>query len=263
MKTMDNFGKIKSIYNEVLSEGIVNNDGTNKVLFKQYLKLLKEDKCLRDQFNVYHKLEVAFDSDKFRALDYVNETVSLLSKYTPKQIAESNSKLLSLLGNKEIKPNISDTQERLYESISTLITTKKTSKTIDKIVEAKHNVINHINNNIIVPTIDEGYGLPNSVLSEIAVEKFNDNYSDLNESEKALIKLVIDGDDKVKSEYYEDTIKECITLVNTKLKESSGDVKEKLLSVKENLLDRTYISETFINDVSKVLELKKVLNDNK
>jgi hypothetical protein len=259
---MDNFGKIKSIYNVILSEGIVNKDKGNKQLFKQYIKLLKEDKCLKDQFNVYHNLESAFESDKFKALDYVNENISLLSKYTPKQITESNKKLLSLLGERGVEINIGDKQKELYENISTLILTKKTSKTINNIVESKNNIVEYIiNNHVVYRGVDEGYGLPNSVLSEIAVEKFNENYSDLSESEREVIKLVVEGDDNLKSEYYVNVIKECLNLVNDKLKESTGDVKEKLLSVKENLLDRVFVSETFISDVSKVLELKKVLND--
>jgi hypothetical protein len=44
------------------------------------------------------------------------------------------------------------------------------------------------------------------------------------------------------------------------LVESTGDIKEKLLSTKENLLNREFNNESFIIDVAKVLELKDFLN---
>jgi hypothetical protein len=51
-------------------------------------------------------------------------------------------------------------------------------------------------------------------------------------------------------------------LINGKLTESSGDIKEKLLATKENLLNRSYNKETFVSDVSKIIELKNNLNQN-
>ena len=54
-------------------------------------------------------------------------------------------------------------------------------------------------------------------------------------------------------------INDIIDLVNLKLVESTGDIKEKLLSTKENLLNREFNNESFIIDVTKVLELKDFL----
>ena len=61
---------------------------------------------------------------------------------------------------------------------------------------------------------------------------------------------------------YKSSIKECLEIINNKLTESSGDIKEKLLATKENLLNRNYNKETFISDVSKIIELKNNLTQN-
>jgi hypothetical protein len=53
-----------------------------------------------------------------------------------------------------------------------------------------------------------------------------------------------------------------LELINNLLPESSTNIKEKLLSTKETLLEKKYNEETFLIDVSKVLELKKTLNNN-
>jgi len=58
---------------------------------------------------------------------------------------------------------------------------------------------------------------------------------------------------------YKSSIKECLNIINNTLTESSSDIKEKLLATKENLLNRNYNKETFISDISKIIELKNNL----
>jgi nucleoside-triphosphatase THEP1 len=107
--------------------------------------------------------------------------------------------------------------------------------------------------------VNSHLGIPNSVLSKLAVNKYNETYSDLNESEIETIRTIINSDEVGKQELYANTIRECITLVDETLKECSLDVKEKLLKTKDNLLSRKYIKESFISDIGKILELKKNL----
>ena len=73
---------------------------------------------------------------------------------------------------------------------------------------------------------------------------------------------MIGSDKSDKESLYKKTIKECLTLINNRLVESSGNIKEKLLTTKETLLEKQYNEETFLTDVSKVLELKNSLTDN-
>lgn len=259
---MSNFGEIKSIYNQILTEGVVEKNNTKKRLFKKYISLLKEDKKLKDQFDVYYNIENKVESDGWKAVEFVNESLSILNKYSTSDIIKSNSKILNLLGENKVDLKLDTSKKELYENITILITTKKTSKTIDTIVEAKAKIVDYILNNEKSTNEVDGYGLPNSVLSEIAVGKFNDTYGDLSESEPNVIKLVIEGNDSDKSNFYQETIKDCLTMVNDKLTESTIEVKEKLLSVKENLLNRVYNPDTFVSDVSKVLELKSLLSNN-
>jgi len=257
---MSNFGQIKYTYNTLLAEGIAKNSSKEKVEFKKYIKTIKENKVLKTQFDIYYNIENKIESDGWKALNYVNECLSLIDGVSKKEIKEANNKLNESEYIKNNKVDIDGVKLNLYEAIDTLISTTKTSSNLDKIIEAKYIVIDYILNNKKEDKIVEGYGLPNSVLSEIAVEKFNDEYSDLTESEKEAISVMIGSNESEKEELYNKTIKECLELVNTKLTESSGDVKEKLLATKENLLNRNYSSDSFVNDLSKVIELKNYLS---
>jgi hypothetical protein len=140
--------------------------------------------------------------------------------------------------------------------------TKKSTKTIDVIVEAKNEIVDYILNNKKEEFVNGGYGLPNSVLSEIAVNKFNEEYSELSESEKELISVIVGSNGVEQESLYKKSVKECLDLINKRLSESSGNIKEKLLATKETLLEKEFNVETFLNDVSKVLELKNTLTNN-
>jgi hypothetical protein len=254
---MDNFGQIKQAYNLLLAESISVNDSKGKLEFKKYLKTIKENKVLKSQFDIYYTIENAVESDPSKAMTYVNECLSLIDSYSKDDIISTNLKLSESIKSSEF---VDDSKSNLYESIHLLLTTKKNVSNISSIVEAKHNIVNYILNNKKNCVVSEGYGLPNSVLSEIAVEKFNEEYAGLDESIKSVISIVLSKDNSEKELFYNGIVKECIDLVNLKLVESTGDIKEKLLSTKENLLNREFNNESFIIDVTKVLELKDFLN---
>ena len=140
-----------------------------------------------------------------------------------------------------------------------LIILKKTSKDIDGIVEATSKVIDYIKNNKL-KVVNEQFDLPNSMLSTIMVEKYNEKYSTLDENEKEILKVLIESTDEEKQIVYTKTIKECISLINEKLKDSDLDTREKLLEVKDKLLnDTTNIAEDFNKNISKLIGLKNSL----
>ena len=258
---MDNFGRIKYTYNNLLAEGISKNSSKEKVAFKKYIKTINESEVLKTQFDIYYNIEHKIESDRFKALEYVNECISLLDKFTKSEIKIANEKLAEPIINENLKYG-DDSKLKLHENISTLILTKKTPKSIDTIVDAKNEIVNFILNNKIEESVSAGYGLPNSVLSEIAVDKFNEEYAELGESEKEIVSSMFNSNDEEKEELYDKNVKECLSLINLKLPETSGNVKEMLLSTKETLLEKKYNKETFLSDVSKVLELKNTLKDN-
>ena len=95
------------------------------------------------------------------------------------------------------------------------------------------------------------------------VEKYNEKYASLDESEKKILKTLIDSTDVEKKEVYLSTIKECITLIDEKLDTADLNAKDKLLRVKDKLLnDKQEINEDFIKNISKLVELRSNLKEN-
>ena len=256
-KISKNFGKIKSVFNNLLSEGVIEKNETKKVLFKEYLKAIKENEILKTQFLVYTNIENKVENDAAKATQFVKENIELFSKFTKKQILESNSKLVQKI---VFEFEADDERAELYENISTLIFTPRTPNSIDTIVEATSKVVEYILDHK-PKVVTEAIELPNSMLSTMMVDKYNEKYASLDESEKQVLKVLIDSTDEEKKEVYSATLRECIDLINEKLDTNDLDAKDKLLRVKDKLLnDKQEINEDFFKNISKLVELRNNLN---
>jgi hypothetical protein len=253
-KISKNFGKIKSVYNNLLSESVIDKKAEKKALFKDYIKLLKENKILKTQFLVYNNIENKVENDRNKATLFVNENIALLNKFSKKEILKANK----LLTNKIIFEYNVETNE-LHESITTLIFTEKTPSTIETIVENTDKIVNYILNNkpsVIQETID----YPNSMFSAMLVGNFNEKYSRLNENDKKFLKVLIDSNDDDKKELYSKAVKECLDLVNKRLETNDVELKEKLLKVKEKLLNEDLQSKEEIEKkLIKIADLTNIL----
>jgi hypothetical protein len=258
---MQNFGKIKNIFNNILIEGIVKKDDNSKKLFKRYIKTIKESEILKNQFLIYNNIENRIDSDFSSANIFVYENLRLLDKYNHSDILNENKKLVNLIGEDKLNIEIEDKDlNKLYESLSNIIFTKRTAKNIDKITEEIKNVSKYITSNK-PKEVNETVDLPISMLTNIMVEKYNEKYSMLDESEKELLKVLTDSNFEDKKNLYVKYIDECIDLVDNRLSESDIESKEKLLKVKNKLIDdkKELAEQDFLNKVSKLIELKNNL----
>jgi len=255
---MQNFGKIKNAFNGLLVESFVGDKESNKNIFKTYIKTIRENEALKTQFLVYNNIENKIEENEFKANLFLQENIALLNKFSKKDLLEANQKLAKAIS---IEDETYEKQE-LHENLSELIFLKKSSKNIDAIVEATSKIIIHMKNNKL-KLVKEAIELPNSMLSTIMVEKYNERYSTLDENEKEILKVLIESTDEQKQEVYKKTLKECIELINENLKEADLDAKDKLLQVKEKLLNDTIeVNENFFKNISKLVDLKSSLKNN-
>jgi hypothetical protein len=255
---MQNFGKIKNVFNEILAEGVVSKDAPKKLLFKNYVKTIKENEILKTQFLVYNNIETKIEENEFKATEFVKANIELMSKFNKKQIAEANLNLaVPIVWEKDEDYSLKD----LHENISKLIFTKRTPENIDSIVEATSKIVDYIKNNKLTEST-KAIELPSSMVSTIMVDKYNEKYASLSESDRNIVKVLMDSDDTQKKELYSNTIKECLDLINQKLVESDLDTKDRLLRVKEKLLnDKHEINEDFTTNISKLVELRDNLKE--
>lgn len=92
------------------------------------------------------------------------------------------------------------------------------------------------------------------------VDKFNEKYCDLKESDKKLFSTLLASDFNSKKNLYNQTVTECVELINGLMNEADEESKVKLSMVKTKLLEETELNETnFVNKFINVVELKNNL----
>lgn len=253
---MENFGNIKDTFGKIILESVIKKDKTGKKLFSTYLKTLKENKSLKDQFLVYRNLEAKKFDDKSEAKEYIKENIDLLKKLNKKEISEGTTTLMNLLGNKKIvKENAN-----FYKDIVFLTTVKKGPSNIDKINESLNRLAEHMTTKEAVVETVEKIDISPSVLTKMFVNKFNQKYSDISESEKAILKTVLNGNNSDRENTFNNLRRECIDSVDNKLSETNDlELKDKLLKVKDKLLNTNFIKESFTNDVIRLYNLKDTI----
>ena len=103
---MENFGNIKDTFKKIILESIIKKDEKGKKLFSTFIKTLKENKSLKDQFLIFKNLESRKFDDRDVAKDYIKENIDLLKGINKKELTEGNVTLSNLLkGKKIIKEN--------------------------------------------------------------------------------------------------------------------------------------------------------------
>jgi hypothetical protein len=168
---------------------------------------------------------------------------------------EANEKLASLV---TIEDSEYDSKE-LHESITQLIFTEKSPKTLDNLLESMNSLRDHMTTERIDESSEfEQVDLPPSVLSKMVVNRFNSKYEDISEGEKKILKSILNGSDEDKENLYGELVRECIDTIDGKLNESEDiNLKGKLLSAKDKLLRMEFNKENYNSDISKVYQLKE------
>jgi hypothetical protein len=244
---MNNFGNIKDTFKSLVVESIIRKDDKGKKLFSKFLKTIKENKTLKDQYLIYSNLQNTKFDDPVQAREFVKENISLLKNLNKNHITKGNDFFLKLLkGNKIIKEN-----DSFYKDILFLVESERTPSNIKKVNESTNNIVRlMLEKEEVEEVVTESLDLPPSVLTKLAVNKFNSRYSDISESEKEIIKTVLNGSNEDKENIYKKLKRECIDTIDNKLNESSDlDLKDKLLKVKDKLLNTNYSLDTFSTDI--------------
>jgi len=249
---MRNFGKIKNVFNTMLSESMGSKNADKRDAFKNYLKMIKENEILKTQFNIYTSIESLMEDNQFKASEKIKRNIDLLKSYDRQDILEANTTLFKLANGRTVKESY--VNDKLHENITNMIF----SKNINKFVDSLNETIEYVKSNVY-RQVNEGVGISNKIFAPLVVDRFNEKYSDLTESQIDTLKVIIENNETYNIALFSKTVKECLVLVNDKLKDANTDLKESLLSVKDNLLNRKYIKESFDKDIFKILDLKEDL----
>jgi len=268
-----NFGSIKDIYAKFLINSYIveSKGGTKKKKsnYKNFIKNITENSILRTQFIVYKNIENGYFPSEVSAVEYLKENISLFDKFSKKDIISENQKmgqkLVATYKGYEVPgekvPVYYYKTKELHEAIDNLIVLEKTTENIDRVHESFEIIKKWLTTPKDVseskkPTVDANKFL------NVAVDKYNEKYSNLSEEDKRVIKTLMSNNREEKETLLKTMVKESITLINNALKEYGGsmDVKTRLLEAKDVVYNLEFNEETYKEDISKIYDLKKSLS---
>lgn len=253
-----NFG----VLNHIFEEALPNLLKKNKSAVRKVLKLIKEDKTLRSEFNFYNTIRNynSSVSDTLSPEDMVKKiNESILSKIDRNKLSESNKKLRDVMLKSGIIPESHVTGEKraLYECGDVLLRTKPSPGNILKLHESEVGIINYLDTH----KNDQ----PKSTVSpEVMIEEFENKLKDtLNESEISFVQTITDFKTPIaeqrKEKLFNKFKKECVDKINEMLSKDSENAELKAL--REQLEAQKFNKDSIVKDIAKLLEIRDILMD--
>ncbi len=242
-----NFGVIYKIF-ESNTKNLLRDKSSQKKL-KKIMSLIRENKVLNDEFNVYNAFTNPTNISNPR--EYVSEAISLVTRYSKKVIRENNEKLINLFKEYNLNENISvdDNEIELFENIEYLLLHDKDFKNINKYNEIQNKLCEYVAENNVMLTesksIDDLY---ESKVNEV-IDKHE---KELNDDE---INLIMEVNDPVKAKKLFNKYKaEVTSLVNEQI-EKGKDV-ESWNTVLEKINSKVYEQKTALTNIAEFIEIK-------
>jgi len=241
-----NFGIIYNVFEQNMDKLLGTKRG--KKIIKEGYDLIKNNKILNEQFNIYDMFEKSNNTCDTK--DFVNETVSVLKKYNKEDIKKNNEKFIKFMKRNKLDEyiEIPEEIENLYEAIEYIILNKKNIHNVNKFLNAQNTIVEFIERN--KNKINEG---TKSLTFENFNEKLNGEQKEIdeniNDDEKKLLDLFLDKKTN-KKQVFENYKNEALSKIKELLKESDETDKEGWKSVYEDINNRKYsekLSENIIN----------------
>lgn len=244
-----NIGIANLVVSNKLKESYLNNnliEESKNVAFN-FFDVVKSSPILQLEFKVFNNIDNKHISNDSLATRYIDNNIKLFEVYTIDEIEKEHQKLNPFI----VEGVIEDSDKiELYSAISNLI--KESLNDYDKVdVDDIHESFNIVLNHIKEPkkVLIENLDIEpiNEEVLEIAVDKFNEKYDELNEDDKALLKTLIKASNKEKQALLETYKTETLQLLEAINKENQKDnVAKAIQKIKEMVYSRKDVDDNII-----------------
>lgn len=269
-----NFGAIKdTIYKFASKNLIAESKGENITILNAFMKEIKENPILKKQYLIFKNFEDGSCKKERLAERFIAENLKLMEGVDWNDLLKTNKHLrLNLLESSHVEGQ--ESKQELYESIHSLIksVTQKGFDEIQKSQEAYDYIIDYLlkeRKEIASEIIQEDTEYPKflswNFVTNVAVNKFNERYSHLQENEKSLLKTLLSPVENKKNHLL-DLKEENLSKINqiisddNSIDEKTSSILNGFKSKMESLNEETISNEDLDDAIINLSELKEELN---
>lgn len=259
-----NVGVVNLVLSELLIESYLNGSllKESKNTTNKFINNIKSSPILQLEFKVFNNIENKRIDNEIAATRYIDNNIKLFETYTYEEVLNEKEKIKSfVIENQNKLSSKHDQKIKLYNAINNLIleSIKDYSETnVDLIHESFITVLNHIRRSEPKnEDINIEYQDINENVIEIAINKFNEKYTSIDENDKNLLKKLIESSYNEKIDLFKDYKDRIIEILNS-VKDESIDT-NKILKTKEKIISLDESIENIDDNIIKLHELKKGL----
>lgn len=243
---MKNFGDLLDAIYFTASQQFGRDKNKCSKIIKECVKTIKTDSILSDQFTIYDNLTNSVIPEK-QVTEYINENINSLRKYKTIQIIESNKKLEKICDSLGVDVK----ESSLNESISNLYFLMNTAKNVNAIHKSKNIVKENISSNVEKET-NEVPSVPIALISKMVSKKYNKKYKDLTESDKKILKTILENKEGEKV-IFDNYKTKAVDLLSKKIVENDdSSLHTNLKKTYKKVISMEFIKENSVNDISKL-----------
>lgn len=236
------FGILKENILDKLEETYISaGEKSFKKAFYDYIKVIKENKDLKEFYEVYDLFgQVNFD-DEGIAKEFVEESLAHLKNFKKSEV----KKLEAILEKREIKKLNKDSIEFKLDQLI-----------FNENINIKDRVTYKVN--LVKQLVNKDKQTSNyKETFEKLQTNINENIAQLNEAQTQILDLFVENDNKKIISYYNNLITETTDLVDKRIVESADiEVAKKLLAVKMRL-NGLKSEAPSISEIEKIISLKE------
>lgn len=220
------------------------------------IRLIKEDANLKYSFMFVNALKQY--NGKSDPYSYINEAAEIAKKHLDsKTFKKSKKTLADILKKGKIKLIKESDENKLsfLNGADFVLLNKIMLSNLSQMTENKENIKKYIEDHHAQP-IDE------SVNNDATLESLYEKVNALNENDKQIFQDIIgcNSDNDKKKQLFDEMKDECISLID---EIDSDEEREQYCSIKENLEDMKFDSNTIVEDITKFLKIGGVISDKK
>lgn len=251
-----NIGIVNLVVSKKLKDAYFNNAliEESKQVTNDFFTVVKSSPILQLEFRVFNNLETKHVENDLSATRYIDNNIKLFEVYTLFEIAKEHEKLKPFL-TEDVE--IDNNKVKLYIAIDNLIKESLSNYDdidVDNIHESFEVVLTHIKTQ--KKNLLENVDVINDDVVEIAVDKFNEKYDSLNESDKNLLQVLIKSTPEEKQELLETYKNENLAILEGINKSNYKDSVTKAI---QKIKEMVFNSEKVDDDIISLHELKKEL----